>query len=82
MDGASVDEWVCQGAFTNHYYAKADATQQFVRFMEHKASALKQWDVASFSGTAPSASFFKPPTGAGCSEKCTSFVCKAMRAGR
>lgn len=72
--GVIVDGWLKWGAFDNHYYATADATQAPVRFKEHKHGQLKQWDFEDWAPVA-SADLFEPPSG--CTTICAATLCHA-----
>ena len=73
VNGVVVDEWFKQGSSDNHYYVTPDQYQRPVRYMEHKNNILKQWDFnleTYKTENLVDASFFDPPTGAGCDTLC------------
>ena len=73
----NTNEWLKQGASDNHYYSSLGASEQPVRYMEHKNGKLKQWDFQEWTKKQPGGawtSIFDPPNG--CSSVCESTVCK------
>lgn len=69
VDGVEVDEWVVLGLHgPNHYFARSDRSQEFVRFYEQKHHVMKQWDVVSIDQSQPDQSLFDVPVD--CSAEC------------
>ncbi|GMH94105.1 hypothetical protein TL16_g12808 [Triparma laevis f. inornata] len=62
-DQVVVDEWLAEGAYTNHYWDTADGEDRPVRFYEFKGEDLKQWDfiAESFKEGAPGDELFDIP---------------------